>query len=484
MARARQGAVLRQIRALFDAGTVGGLTDGQLLERFTTRGGEAAELAFAALVERHGPMVLRTCRAVLRDPHDAHDAFQATFLVLVRRAGSLWVRDSLAPWLHQTARRTACCARSVAARRLRHERAAAGRERTSVRYEGPDDLGEVLDEELARLPEPFRSAVVLCLVEGLTHEQAAHRLGWPVGTVESRLARGRARLRARLTDRGLAPTVGAVAAALGAGRVDAAVSPALAKATVRAALRISMGQAAGAEVVSAAILALVDGVSRTMSMSMMKMAGTVALAVGLAVTGAGVWASQKAGTGEAGAPQSPRSRTKVEQVPPIVARVDGKPITRDDLIERCLEKYGDKELKWLVSMATLRQACERHGITVTDEELEAEAARVAAKFGLSPEDWYRTLSKERDLPKDVYLNDILRPGLMFRNLDDEPGINAEDLLRKAHVEVFFEDPRGHGRGAEKAPAPARAQDERLRDVERKLEQTIKALESLKREVGR
>ena len=99
-------------------------------------------------------------------------------------------------------------------------------------------------EELARLPEPFRSAVVLCPVEGLTHEQAARRLGWPVGTVESRLARGRERLRARLTDRGLAPTVGAIAAALGAGRVDAAVPPALARATVRAALRISMGQAA------------------------------------------------------------------------------------------------------------------------------------------------------------------------------------------------------------------------------------------------
>jgi RNA polymerase sigma factor (sigma-70 family) len=484
MARARQGAVLRQIRALFDAGTVGGLTDGQLLERFTTRGGEAAELAFAALVERHGPMVLRTCRAVLRDPHEAHDAFQATFLVLVRRAGSLWARDSLAPWLHQVARRTACCARSAAARRLRHERTAAGRERTSVRYEGPDDLGEVLDEELTRLPEPFRSAVVLCLVEGLTHEQAAHRLGWPVGTVESRLARGRARLRARLNDRGLAPTVGAVAAALGAGRVDAAVPPALARATVRAALRISMGQAAGAEVVSATILTLVESVSRTMSMSMMKMAGAVVLAVGLAATGAGVWASQKAGTSEAGTPQPLPSRSKGEPGPAIVARVDGKPITRDELIERCLEKYGAKELKTLVAMATLRQACERHGITVTDEEVEAEAARVAAKFKLPLEDWYRTLSKERDLPKQVYLDDVVRPGLMYKKLDDEPGINAEDLLRKAHVEVFFEDPRGDGRGAEKAPAPARSQNERLRDVERKLEQTIKALESLKREVGR
>ena len=101
--------------------------------------------------------------------------------------------------------------------------------------------------------------------------------------------------------------------------------------------------------------------------------------------------------------------------------MDGKPITRDELIERCLEKYGAKELKTLVAMATLRQACERHGITVTDEEVEAEAARVAAKFGLPLEDWYRTLSKERDLPKDVYLNDVLRPGVMFKKLERRAG---------------------------------------------------------------
>ena len=110
---------------LFNVGTAGGLTDGQLLERFTAQGGEAAELAFATLVERHGPMVLRVCRSVLRDPEEAHDAFQATFLVLVRRAGSLWVRDSLGPWLHQVAYRVASCARSAAARRRRHERRAA-----------------------------------------------------------------------------------------------------------------------------------------------------------------------------------------------------------------------------------------------------------------------------------------------------------------------------------------------------------------------
>ena len=108
---------MRHLQTLFDVGTIGELTDGQLLERFAVRDGEAAEMAFAALVDRHGPMVLRTCRSVLRDPHAAEDAFQATFLVLVRKARGLWVRDSLGPWLHQVASRVASSARAEAARR-------------------------------------------------------------------------------------------------------------------------------------------------------------------------------------------------------------------------------------------------------------------------------------------------------------------------------------------------------------------------------
>src|SRR5262245_61038256 len=127
MGKGPHDAASRYVRMLFHVGAVGGLTDGQLLERFTAQRGEAAEQAFAALVERHGPMVLRVCRSVLRDPHEAHDAFQATFLVLVRRSGSLWVRDSLGPWLHQVAYRVASCARSAAARRRRHEHRVAER---------------------------------------------------------------------------------------------------------------------------------------------------------------------------------------------------------------------------------------------------------------------------------------------------------------------------------------------------------------------
>ena len=198
MAKGNQGIALRHLDTLFRVGTVGGLTDAQLLERFTSRRDEAAELAFAALVERHGPMVLRVCRAVLRDAHEAQDAFQATFLVLVRRAGSLWVRDSLGPWLHQVAYRTASCARSAAARRRRHERRAAELTARPADDGDRDDLEGVIHEEVGRLPERYRAAVVLCLLEGLTPEQAARHLGCPVGTVHSRLARGREQLRGRL----------------------------------------------------------------------------------------------------------------------------------------------------------------------------------------------------------------------------------------------------------------------------------------------
>ena len=125
MAKAQHEISLRHLDSLLNVGAIGGLTDAQLLEMFTTRRDEAAELAFAVLVDRHGPMVLRVCRAMLRDSHDAEDAFQATFLVLVKKARGLWVRESLGPWLHQVAHRTASCARSAVARRRRHERLAA-----------------------------------------------------------------------------------------------------------------------------------------------------------------------------------------------------------------------------------------------------------------------------------------------------------------------------------------------------------------------
>ena len=215
MVRAEQGVALRQVRALFELGAIGSLTDGQLLEEFRNRDGDRAEPAFRALVERHGPMVFRTCRSVLRDEQAVEDCYQATFLVLVCRARSLWVRDSLGPWLHHVALRVARSARSANFRRRLHEQQKAEQTDAAMIDRMSLDIGPVIHEELERLPEKFRAAVVLCCLEGLSQQQAAGQLGWPLGTLQSRLAR-RARPLAALVRRGLAPSAALFAAALSA----------------------------------------------------------------------------------------------------------------------------------------------------------------------------------------------------------------------------------------------------------------------------
>ena len=196
------------LRTLFSVGTLSGLTDGQLLERFAQGrvGMPDSEAAFTVLVERHGPMVLGVCRTVLGDRHDAEDACQATFLVLAQRAGLIRRRDSVASWLYGVARRVALRARRRAARRRELERRRQARVGVAqaIAAPAPEPWPE-LYEELDRLPEPFRAAVVLCDLEGQSYERAAGILHCPVGTVQSRLARGRERLRHRLERRGLAP---------------------------------------------------------------------------------------------------------------------------------------------------------------------------------------------------------------------------------------------------------------------------------------
>ena len=284
MAIGKNRAVLRQLGTLFNVGTIRELSDGQLLERFATDRGEMAELAFAVLVERHGPMVLRVCRGVLANAHDTQDAFQATFLVLVRKARALWVRDSLGPWLHQVAYRTASCARSAAARRHRHERLAARSEEAEVRAKPSDELEESLHEEINRLPERYRAAVVLCDLEGCTHEQAARHLGWPVGTVKTRLYRGRERLRGRLLRRGLNPDPGLIAAALKWDAAAASISSALVDSTAGAATRFLTVRS----FVPGTATTLAQGVLRTMSITQWLKAASILLVAGSTVAGVGV----------------------------------------------------------------------------------------------------------------------------------------------------------------------------------------------------
>ncbi|WP_422929080.1 RNA polymerase sigma factor [Singulisphaera sp. PoT] len=191
----------RSLTVLFESGTVVGLGDHELVARFAARNDEhdqAAEAAFAALVTRHGPMVFSVCRATLGDRHEAEDAFQATFLVLAGRAGSIRSRRSVGPWLHGVALRVASRARANASRRRLHERRRtemAANEGVGAGAGIDGDVARAIHEEVGRLPERFRKAVVLCYLEGRTHEMAAEELGCPVGTIRSRLAAARERLK-------------------------------------------------------------------------------------------------------------------------------------------------------------------------------------------------------------------------------------------------------------------------------------------------
>jgi RNA polymerase sigma factor (sigma-70 family) len=281
----KNGVILRHLHTLFNVGAIGSLTDGQLLERFAAGGGEARELAFAALVERHGPFVLRICRAVLGNEHEADDAFQATFLALVRKAESLLARDSLGPWLHQAAYRAACHDRSARARRRSHERAAALRSEWQDRDDGQEGLEEVIHAEINRIPAHYRVAVVLCDLEGRTLEQAARHIGCAVGTVKSRLARGREKLRTRLVRRGIAPAAGA-AAALASGAGGATVSAALAEETVR----FATGGKATVGMVPAAVAARTEGVLMSMFLNKLKAAAVATAVAGSLAAGVAVLA--------------------------------------------------------------------------------------------------------------------------------------------------------------------------------------------------
>ena len=262
MANGQPASALRQLRALFSAGTAIGLTDRELLERFRTRrvgsaeGTTAAETAFTALVDRHGAMVWGVCHRVLGDVHEAEDAFQATFLILVRKAGSVRVDGSLGRWIYGVAHRVALWARARAGRReCCMVRPPSSTPADPAREVELKDLQKVLNDEMDRLPAKYRCPIELCHIQGLTYDQAARQLNWPVATVKSRLTKGRLRMRERLARRGLAPTaVGATIALSGEAR--SAVPQELIHGTVQV---MSSGTAG---VVPTAVIDLVEGALR------------------------------------------------------------------------------------------------------------------------------------------------------------------------------------------------------------------------------
>ena len=290
MSTGPSGSATGYLKALFRDGTLASKSDSELLEQFIaarSEQDESAELAYSVLLARHGAVVLRVCRGVLGDDHQAEDAFQATFLVLASRARSIRRQVSLASWLYGVALRVAGTERSRAARRRRHERRHAemiGESNESSPHD--DESTRALHEEIGRLPERYRSPVVLCYIEGMTQEAAALRLGRPVGTVYSRLATARERLKARLTRRGLAP---AMIPLLAPGDAISTVMPAaLEESTLRASIHVVIRKSSIAGIASAEAIALMEITMKNMMIGRVVFAIGSVLAAGFCTVGAAV----------------------------------------------------------------------------------------------------------------------------------------------------------------------------------------------------
>jgi RNA polymerase sigma factor (sigma-70 family) len=353
--RASTPAGLDPLRRLVGRKLGCALTDAQLLDAYVTRQDVAS---FEVLVWRHGAMVLALSRRVLRDEHEAEDAFQATFLVLARKAAAVGRGEAVASWLYKVAYRVALRLRAAAAKRPVPGELAV----EPFAPEQPDDaawrdLRPVLDAEIAALPEKYRAPFVLCYLQGRTNEEAAAQLGCPKGTILSRLSRGREWLRERLSRRGLAPAAVALALNLTARHASATVPVALTQAAVNSALPL----AAGAEVVPPHVAALAEGVMRTMIATKLKVAAAALAA--LAVLGTGIGWAANGTEGEPGdrpaavaqerparpAPEQPRAETRLVRGLVVGVEKGGKwftvqpiPTVRGETPEKVVVMIGEK----------------------------------------------------------------------------------------------------------------------------------------------
>jgi RNA polymerase sigma factor (sigma-70 family) len=286
MATAQAGIVLRHIRDLVASENTGKLLDRQLLERFTTA---HEQEAFATLIRHHGPLVLSVCRRVLGNWHDAEDAFQATFLILARKADSIHKQQSLGCWLYQVAYHAALKAKTQAVHRQQRERQAGSRPTTDPLAEVTGrELLSVLDEELQGLPEQYRTPLVLCYLQGKTCDEAARESGWSYRTFQRRLDQARQRLRGRLARRGLTLPGALLATGVTQCTATAAVPARLATATLETALATTWSATASVPVTSAAVT-LAEAVCRALFTSKLKLAGVCVFLVGLLALGLGAF---------------------------------------------------------------------------------------------------------------------------------------------------------------------------------------------------
>lgn len=316
MASKRTNVLLKHVRKILTAQEIEQLTDRELLRRFAQ---ERDEAAFAALVRRHGPMILHACQRVLHNWHDAEDAFQATFLVLARKAGSRKWEESVSTWLYLVAYRLALKIQASRVRPFMHRpRPVEHSTENPLEVASDREVSGLLDEELSRLPEKCRAPLVLCSLEGFTRDEAARHLGWSLGTFRRRLEQGRALLRQRLERRGL-PVSAVLAALLGSEETTRATVPlALTQSAVQMGMQTALGKAVPGAIVASRAAVLAEGVMKGMWFFKAKIALAAVLVLGIAGAGAGFALQQAAArkSAEQRQPESQRSEAMEASKPP------------------------------------------------------------------------------------------------------------------------------------------------------------------------
>jgi RNA polymerase sigma factor (sigma-70 family) len=306
MATKQTSTILQHARRAALSQDGAGLTDAELLGCFVEHRDEGA---FAALVRRHGPMVWGVCRRLLNQ-QDAEDAFQATFLVLVRKAAAVVPRGMVGNWLYGVAHQTALHARRTAARRKARERQVADMpEPAVVEQELWNDLQPLLDQELSRLPDKYRAVLVLCDLESLTRKEAAQQLGCPEGTIAGRLARARAMLARRLTQRGIAVSSGALAAVLAQNAASACVPAAVLSSTIKVAGLAVAAKVAVTGAISVEVARLTEGVLKTMLLRKL-MTAAIVLLVAAALSGVMGLIFQTQAAGQSQGQREPQDKGK------------------------------------------------------------------------------------------------------------------------------------------------------------------------------
>ncbi|HLJ93179.1 MAG TPA: sigma-70 family RNA polymerase sigma factor [Gemmataceae bacterium] len=448
MATTSLRALLHQLRRI--AGVpAGGLADAQLLERFVNDHDGAA---FEVLVWRHGPMVLNVCRRLLHQEQDAEDAFQATFLTLVRKAPAISKRHAVASWLYKVAYRIALEAKAAASERKLRESQVTQLPQPSQAT--PDlaawhELRAVLDEEVHRLPAKYRLPVILCYFQGKTHEEIARDLGCPKGTVAIRLSRARELLRPRLARRGLTLSGGMLTALLSDYATAAVVSQALVKGTVQSAQLFAAGETV-AGVLSARSVALAEGALKSMFMTKLKMAAALVLLIGVTGTGTGIL-TYRGMAGEQAIPQSanaiplpapdlskPTITVSAGQ-PNAVVQADGKRSADQAKAElaMAIDLYEEQERQWTKELirARLELMQREDKLRMVEQEANPANSEIFARLNAARK---ALAQREKVLPKDnPRLNDM-RDELRWLEVEWKAILDKQKLPMTSARQEFVE----------------------------------------------